>query len=165
MIFLRKQSSFLEAATTAALFWILQSDDGHGGTVVADPIKEYTFDIQSKLGEVYSPDCQNVQEQRRWLTLVSEPTKDIDAAMPGPLIEAIEGDTIRITVTNHHATNEATLHFHGLHLLDTPFSDGPSMITQCGLPPGQTQTYEFFAYPPGTHYWHGHVTMSLSDGT
>ncbi|KAL3912025.1 MAG: hypothetical protein SGILL_007048, partial [Bacillariaceae sp.] len=134
---------------------------------VSAAMREYHFDIDPKLGDAYSPDCQNVKEQRRFLSLVGNSlntSDDSGPSMPGPLIEADEGDTIRITVTNHHTSLSHTIHYHGLHMIDTPWADGPSGITQCGLGPGQSQTAEFIAYPPGTHYWHGHLGLDVPDG-
>jgi L-ascorbate oxidase len=58
----------------------------------------------------------------------------------------------------------ATIHFHGIHQLGTPWSDGPAQITQCPLGALQTQEYRFKAYPPGTHYWHAHAVMDVADG-
>lgn len=84
--------------------------------------------------------------------------------MPGPLIEATEGDTIRLTLTNMHHSIGATLHYHGLHQKGTPWADGPMQVTQCSLGPLHSQVYEFEAYPPGTHYWHAHQSMDVADG-
>jgi FtsP/CotA-like multicopper oxidase with cupredoxin domain len=162
MIYYNPKRSILGTTTALAAFWILQSNV----VVSAAVFREYTFEVEPKVGDAYSPDCQNVKEQRRWLNLVTDvDTEAATAMMPGPLIEADEGDTIRLTVTNKHQSDEVTLHYHGLHQVDNPWSDGPSLITQCGLPPGQTQTYEFLAYPPGTHYWHAHLALALADGT
>lgn len=128
----------------------------------------YNMNLKSVLGNVWSPDCQNLQQLRRWLFLahlVDEAGDDLTApSMPGPLIEATEGDTLVIRVTNEHPTLGASIHFHGIHQLGTPWADGPAHITQCPLGPHQTQEYRFEAYPAGTHYWHAHAGMDVADG-
>eukprot|EP00105_Crassostrea_gigas_P017690 XP_011435563.2 PREDICTED: uncharacterized protein LOC105334004 [Crassostrea gigas] len=42
--------------------------------------------------------------------------------------------------------------------------DGPDMISQCPILPGQTFEYRFVASPAGTHWYHGHVHTLRSDG-
>jgi FtsP/CotA-like multicopper oxidase with cupredoxin domain len=119
---------------------------------------EYEFTVSSKLGDDYSPDCQ----KGRYLFLASD--KNTTASMPGPLIEATEGDTIRLTVKNEDRSLPTTIHFHGMHQKGTPWMDGVSQLTQCPLGPMQSQTYEFKAYPAGTHYWHAHISTMIADG-
>ena len=82
--------------------------------------------------------------------------------MPGPLIEAQEGDTIRITITNKNEIMATTVHWHGLHQRGTVWNDGTSQITQCSLSPFESQTYEFIAYPAvrsTTYYVLRYVTL------
>jgi FtsP/CotA-like multicopper oxidase with cupredoxin domain len=72
---------------------------------------------------------------------------------PGPTIEAIEGDTVRILVTNK--LPEATaVHWHGL-LLPSGM-DGVQGLTQRGIPPGDTFAYEFTLKQHGTFMYHSH---------
>jgi FtsP/CotA-like multicopper oxidase with cupredoxin domain len=117
----------------------------------------YTFVAKPRIGDTYSPDCQNTKDSGRWLFLVND-------MLPGPTIEATEGDTIFIHVINEHPSTEIALHWHGLWATGNPWSDGPAGITQCGLGPKQEQTYEILAYPAGTHYWHAHLAYNLADG-
>jgi FtsP/CotA-like multicopper oxidase with cupredoxin domain len=121
--------------------------------------KDVTYDwtLQSVVSEVYSPDCMNTKEERRSMFLVED-------SFPGPTIEADEGDTIIVRVTNNNPATSASIHFHGVHQKGTPFSDGAAFITQCALGPLQSQVYTFDAYPPGTHYWHDHTSYNLADG-
>merc|ERR1719258_157491 len=35
--------------------------------------------------------------------------------------------------------------------------DGAREVTQAGILPGDSFTYRFEAYPPGTHYYHSHM--------
>ncbi len=123
----------------------------------------YNMHLKSVLSNVYSPDCQNLQEERRWLFL-AEVDEAVGPTMPGPLIEATEGDTIVVKVTNDHPTLGASIHFHGIHQWGTPWSDGPAQVTQCALGAHETQEYRFEASPPGTHYWHAHTGIDVADG-
>ncbi len=72
---------------------------------------------------------------------------------PGPVIEAVEGDRLRIYVTNK--LPEATsVHWHGLIL---PCGmDGVSGLTQRPIPPGATFKYEFTLQQSGTQMYHPH---------
>jgi hypothetical protein len=73
---------------------------------------------------------------------------------PGPTIEAVEGDTIRILVTNH--LNEATtVHWHGLILPNG--MDGVAGLTQPAIAPGETFKYEFTLKQNGTFMYHPHA--------
>ncbi|KDB52818.1 multicopper oxidase type 3 [Sphaerotilus natans subsp. natans DSM 6575] len=73
---------------------------------------------------------------------------------PGPTIEVVEGDQVRIFVTNrlpeHHA-----VHWHGQRLPNG--MDGVAGLTQPAIPPGKTFVYEFEARRPGTFMYHPHA--------
>src|SRR5215203_2984636 len=72
---------------------------------------------------------------------------------PGPTIEAVEGDKIRIFVTNK--LPEATaVHWHG-QLLPNGM-DGVAGLTQPHIPPGKTFVYEFILRKSGTFMYHPH---------
>ncbi|TWC64655.1 multicopper oxidase family protein [Herbaspirillum sp. SJZ099] len=73
---------------------------------------------------------------------------------PGPTIEVVEGDRVRIFVTNK--LPEATsVHWHGQRLPNG--MDGVSGLTQPGIPPGKTFVYEFTARRAGTFMYHPHA--------
>src|SRR6201987_3804597 len=59
---------------------------------------------------------------------------------PGPTIEAVEGDKVRIFVTNK-LSEHTTIHWHGLRLPNG--MDGVGGLTQPHIEPGQTFVYEF----------------------
>ena len=59
---------------------------------------------------------------------------------PGPTIEAVEGDKVRIFVTNRLPENTA-VHWHGQRLPNG--MDGVGGLTQPHIPPGKTFVYEF----------------------
>ncbi len=72
---------------------------------------------------------------------------------PGPTIEAVEGDRVRIYVTNK-LPEETAVHWHGL-LLPSGM-DGVKGLTQKGIPPGETFAYEFTLKQHGTQMYHSH---------
>ena len=73
---------------------------------------------------------------------------------PGPVIEAVEGDRVRIYVTNK--LPEATsIHWHGV--LVPNGMDGVAGLTQAGIPPGKTFRYEFVFERAGTYMYHPHA--------
>src|SRR5437867_9979930 len=72
---------------------------------------------------------------------------------PGPTIEAVEGDRVRIYVTNK--LPEATsIHWHGIILPNG--MDGVGGLTQTPIKPGETFKYEFTLRQHGTHMYHSH---------
>src|SRR5262245_16820758 len=63
-----------------------------------------------------------------------------NGSSPGPTIEAVEGDTVRIYVTNK--LNEPTsVHWHGIFLPNG--MDGVAGLTQKAIQPGETFVYQF----------------------
>jgi manganese oxidase len=76
-----------------------------------------------------------------------------NGSTPGPLIECVEGDQVRIYVTNK--LPEATsVHWHGMFLPNG--MDGVAGLTQKSIPPGQTFRYEFTMSRAGTFMYHPH---------
>ena len=73
---------------------------------------------------------------------------------PGPTIEVVEGDYVRIFVTNR--LPEATsIHWHGQRLPNG--MDGVTGLTQPAIPAGKTFVYEFVAQRAGTFMYHPHA--------
>jgi FtsP/CotA-like multicopper oxidase with cupredoxin domain len=72
---------------------------------------------------------------------------------PGPTIECVEGDRLRIFVTNKLPENTA-VHWHGQILPNG--MDGVGGLTQPHIPPGKTFVYEFAATKSGTFMYHPH---------
>ena len=73
---------------------------------------------------------------------------------PGPTIEVVEGDRVRIFVTNK-LPEHTSVHWHGQRLPNG--MDGVTGITQQGIGPGKTFMYEFVARRPGTFMYHPHA--------
>lgn len=72
---------------------------------------------------------------------------------PGPTIEVVEGDRVKILVTNK-LPESTTVHWHGLLLPNG--MDGVTGLNQPPIHPGETFCYEFTAKNPGTHLYHPH---------
>ena len=66
---------------------------------------------------------------------------------PGPTIEAVEGDKVRIFVTNK-LPEHTTIHWHGMLIPNG--MDGVGGVTQPHIKPGQTFVYEFELRKSGT---------------
>ncbi|MCP5234322.1 MAG: copper oxidase [Zoogloeaceae bacterium] len=73
---------------------------------------------------------------------------------PGPTIEVVEGDRLRIFVTNR-LPEHTTIHWHGQRLPNG--MDGVGGLTQPHIQPGKTFVYEFVARRPGTFMYHPHA--------
>ncbi|KAL4246950.1 multicopper oxidase family protein [Abortiporus biennis] len=85
---------------------------------------------------------------------VQKPMLAVNGMSPGPTIEVNQNDRIIVHVTNH-LENATSIHWHGLYQNGTNFYDGTSAITECGIPPGQTLTYNFtLGEFSGTTWWH-----------
>lgn len=70
-----------------------------------------------------------------------------NGSTPGPTSEAVEGDRVRILVTNK--LPEATsIHWHGILLPNG--MDGVAGLTQPAIEPGETYVYEFTLKQSGT---------------
>jgi FtsP/CotA-like multicopper oxidase with cupredoxin domain len=73
---------------------------------------------------------------------------------PGPTIEVVEGDRLRIFVTNK-LPEHTSIHWHGQRLPNG--MDGVGGLTQPQIPSGKTYVYEFVARRPGTFMYHPHA--------
>ncbi len=73
---------------------------------------------------------------------------------PGPTIEAVEGDKVRIYVTNRLPEHTA-VHWHGQRLPNG--MDGVGGLTQPAIKPGQTFVYEYQLRRAGTFMYHPHA--------
>ena len=73
---------------------------------------------------------------------------------PGPTIEAVEGDKVRIFVTNR-LPEHTTIHWHGIFLPNG--MDGVGGLNQPQIPPGKTYVYEYKLRQSGTFMYHPHA--------
>ena len=81
---------------------------------------------------------------------------------PGPTIEVVEGDRVRLFVTNK-LPERTTVHWHGALLPNG--MDGVAGLVQPHIKPGETYVYEFTLRQHGTLMYHPHsdemVQMAL----
>ena len=105
-----------------------------------DGVKEFHLVAQAVVREI-APGM----EARLW---------GYNGSSPGPTIEAVEGDRVRIFVTNH-LPEVTTVHWHGI-LLPSGM-DGVAGLTQPPIGVGKTFMYEFVLQRPGTFMYHPHA--------
>ncbi|TDL26288.1 multicopper oxidase 2A [Rickenella mellea] len=87
----------------------------------------------------------------------------VNKMFPGPTIEVNQADRLVVNVHNG-LTNKTSIHWHGLFQNGTAFFDGVSGISECGIPPGETLTYNFtFGEFSGTTWWHA-LSTEYTDG-
>lgn len=77
---------------------------------------------------------------------------------PGPTIEVVEGDRVRIFVTNK-LPEHTSIHWHGQRLPNG--MDGVAGLNQPSIQPGKTFVYDFIAKRPGTFMYHPHADEML----
>lgn len=155
----KPEDSPMPSAAPVAVSQIPPSDffdlkkTGFSSGVSTGPIRrDYFFNITRDIG---SPDG------------VDKPMLLVNGQSPGPIIEANTGDILRVVVHNGMAANDSstTIHWHGIDQRDTSWMDGVHGVTQCGIPPGESFTYEFtVAEQRGTFWYHSHTTGQYTDG-
>ncbi|XP_065853217.1 laccase-7 [Euphorbia lathyris] len=80
----------------------------------------------------------------------------VNGSLPGPTVRAREGDTLIVHVFNMSPYN-LTIHWHGIFQKLSAWADGPNMVTQCPIIPGNSYTYKFKVIKQeGTLWWHAH---------
>ncbi|MCX7673204.1 MAG: copper oxidase [Thiobacillaceae bacterium] len=77
-----------------------------------------------------------------------------NGSSPGPTLECVEGDRVRIFVTNR-LPEHTSIHWHGILLPNG--MDGVGGLTQPQIRPGQTYVYEFELVKSGTFMYHPHA--------
>jgi FtsP/CotA-like multicopper oxidase with cupredoxin domain len=77
-----------------------------------------------------------------------------NGSTPGPTIEGVEGDRIRIFVKNE-LPEWTAIHWHGMRLPNG--MDGVGGLTQPHIPAGKTGVYEFTLEDSGTYMYHPHA--------
>ena len=108
-----------------------------------------------KNGEWMQLTPQNVQKQ------IGDHTYDMygyNKQIPGPLIKATQGDTIKVGV-NNAIDRETTVHWHGIRL-DNKF-DGVPKLTQDPVKPGDSFTHDIHVPDEGIYWYHPHVREDI----
>ncbi|KAF1947444.1 hypothetical protein EJ02DRAFT_507888 [Clathrospora elynae] len=88
----------------------------------------------------------------------------INGQWPVPPIVVTKGDQVIVNVKNSLGNESTSLHFHGLYMNRTTHMDGPTAVTQCGILPGSSFTYNFTVDQPGTYWYHSHERGQYPDG-
>jgi FtsP/CotA-like multicopper oxidase with cupredoxin domain len=108
--------------------------------VMKDGVKEFHL-VAEEIEHEFAPGCK----AKCW---------GYNGSTPGPTIEAVEGDRIRLLVTNK-LPEETSVHWHGI-LLPSGM-DGVGGLSQPDIQPGETYAYEFTLRQHGTHMYHPHA--------
>lgn len=87
-----------------------------------------------------------------------------NGSFPWPDISVKKGDRVIVFLTNGLLNSNTSLHFHGLFQEGTNQMDGPEMITQCPISPGDTFVYNFTVNQVGTFWYHSHSGGQYMDG-
>ncbi|CAK7221782.1 hypothetical protein SBRCBS47491_004645 [Sporothrix bragantina] len=87
----------------------------------------------------------------------------INGQFPGPLMEIDEGDIVEVLVHNAMPFN-TTLHFHGIEMEGTNWSDGVPGLTQRQILPGNSFLYQWKATQYGSYWYHAHERGQMDDG-
>ncbi len=112
---------------------------------IADGVKIFHL-VCEEVDQVFVPKTEWNQECRAYCW-------GFNKQVHGPTIECVEGDRIRIYVTNN--LPEATsIHWHGLIVPNG--MDGVGGLNQKPIEPGQTFKYEFTIWQHGTFMYHSH---------
>ncbi|QUC23423.1 uncharacterized protein UV8b_07664 [Ustilaginoidea virens] len=82
---------------------------------------------------------------------------------PGPVIAVEQDDWVVVNVHND-SPFETSVHFHGIEMGSTPWSDGVPGVTQRAIKPGCRFVYRFQATQYGSYWYHSHFKDQLEDG-
>ncbi len=105
-----------------------------------DGVKEFHL-VAEEIEHEFAPGCR----AKCW---------GYNGTTPGPTIEAVEGDRVRIYVTNR-LREHTSIHWHGI-LLPSGM-DGVGGLSQPQIKPGETFVYEYTLRQHGTHMYHPHA--------
>lgn len=84
---------------------------------------------------------------------------------PWPDVRVKRGDRVIVHLENGFNKFNTSLHFHGLFQNGTNQMDGPEMITQCPIGPGDKFVYNFTVeHNKGSFWYHSHSRGQYMDG-
>ncbi|GAA5964502.1 hypothetical protein JCM8115_003900 [Rhodotorula mucilaginosa] len=110
----------------------------------------------------------------RWLNIsyttaspdgVDKPfTVGTNGTWPPPPLEVRANDTVRVHALNS-LDHPTSIHHHGIFFNGSAYYDGAPSITQCGIPSGESLTYEVpVDLQHGTYWYHSHTGIDYQDG-
>ena len=85
----------------------------------------------------------------------------IDGGTPGPVIEATEGDILRVTFNNKMDV-QTSIHWHGILLPNE--QDGVPILTTSPIAAGSSHTFEYPIIQSGTYWYHSHTGLQEQRG-
>ncbi|KAG8624405.1 hypothetical protein KVT40_007472 [Elsinoe batatas] len=92
------------------------------------------------------------------------PTIGINGQWPLPVVNITKGDRVVAHVHNELGNQSTSVHWHGFFQNGTNYMDGPVGVTQCGIAPGSSMTYNFTVDQSGTYWYHSHSRGQYPDG-
>ena len=84
-----------------------------------------------------------------------------NGTIPGPVLRIRHGQRLRAKFVNTSG-EPATIHWHGMILPNK--MDGVEGVTQAAVPDRESFLYEFTPNPPGTRWYHDHVSDGVARG-
>ncbi|MGZ3553450.1 MAG: multicopper oxidase family protein [Vulcanimicrobiaceae bacterium] len=84
-----------------------------------------------------------------------------NGTIPGPLLRVRHGQRVRAQFVNQ-SSEPGTIHWHGMILPNK--MDGVEGVTQSPVPTRESFLYEFTPDPPGTRWYHDHVSGGFIRG-
>ncbi|PWY97404.1 hypothetical protein BCV70DRAFT_219514 [Testicularia cyperi] len=94
---------------------------------------------------------------------VTKQMRVINGISPGPMVQANIGDRVIVHVDNRMSV-PTSLHWHGQYQRGSNQMDGTAGITECGIAPGTTFTYNWTVQQSGSYWYHSHYGPTYSDG-
>jgi FtsP/CotA-like multicopper oxidase with cupredoxin domain len=82
-----------------------------------------------------------------------------NGSIPGPRLEAHQGDLVEVTVRNAGVKDGLTIHWHGVNVPNA--EDGVAGVTQDAVADGESYTYRFRIEQIGTFWYHSHQTPAV----
>ena len=92
-------------------------------------VVEYTFDVREWVVDFKRPtvELKSPAERKNPFQVPAEARKGailINGQYPAPPVEVFLNDTVRITVVNNMISEATSIHWHGVHPFETPWTDG-----------------------------------------
>jgi len=85
----------------------------------------------------------------------------VGGGTPGPVIEATEGDVLRVTFHNRMGV-QTSIHWHGILLPNE--QDGVPILTTSPIAAGASHTFEYPIIQSGTYWYHSHTGLQEQRG-
>ena len=92
-------------------------------------VVEYTFDVREWVVDFKRPtvELKSPAERKNPFQVPAEARKGailINGQYPAPPVDVFLNDTVRITVVNNMISEATSIHWHGVHPFETPWTDG-----------------------------------------